>query len=229
MRRLVSANCKTVRSNQPVSESGNILPRIPFPADKGATEFTLALMGAVRERTDMLIGNVLSQENIQTFYHGEGWIDQGDDTPHGTFQLSQVEHLINAEDIANFSLSVLLNFIEAMAQGLFTNMMQVLYARVNEAVESTGNVVSVAEAGSTAAAFLQMLRKLEFGVDKEGKVSLPQFHLDLEKATKLEAELKNQGRAFHLEAEVIKSEKIANALRREQQRLAKFKGFTEAK
>lgn len=219
-------------SSQRVSElNKNALPRIPFPADKGAKEFTLALVGAVRERTDMLIGNVLSQDNIQTFYHGEGWIDQGGDAPHlsGTFGLSQVEHLIKAEDIADFKLSVLLNFVEAMAQGLFNNMMQVLYARVNEAVEGTGNVVSVAEAGSTAAAFLEMLRKLEFGVDKEGKVSLPQFHLDPENAPKLEAELKNQGRAFHLEAEAIKSEKIADALRREQQRLAKFKGFTEAK
>ena len=212
-----------------MNESDNTLPRIPFPADKGAKEFTLALVGAVRERTDMLIGNVLSQDNIQTFYHGEGWIDQGDDSPRGTFELSQVEHLIKAEDIANFKLSVLLNFIEAIAQGLFKNMMQVLYARVNEAVESTGNVVSAAEAGSTAAAFLEMLRKLEFGVDKEGKVSLPQIHLHPNNAAKFEEELKNQGRAFHLEAEVIKSEKIADALRREQQRLAKFKGFNEAK
>ena len=166
-----------IRENvQPMTESNErTLPRIPFPADKAARAFNGAMIVTVRERTDALLANVLSQENIQSFYHGEGWIDQGHDAPTntGTFELSQVEHVIKVEDIASFDLSVLFKFIESMAQRLFDNMMKLLYTRVNEAVESTGNVVSAAETGSTAAAFLEMLRRLEFGVDSKGKVSLP--------------------------------------------------------
>jgi hypothetical protein len=206
------------------------LPRIPFPADKASKAFIGAMVVVIRERTDALMTNVLSQENIQSFYHGEGWIDQGHDGPTntGTFELSQVEHVIEVGDISSSDFSILFKFIESMAQSLFENMMKLLYSRVSEAVESVGNVVSAADSGSTAAAFLEMLRKIEFGVDNKGKVSLPQIHVHPDNAAKLESELANQGRAFQLEAEVIKSEKIADALKREQARLARFKGFSEA-
>jgi hypothetical protein len=207
------------------------LPRIPFPADTESRAFIGAMVMVVRERTDALMTNVLSQENIQSFYHGEGWIDQGHDGPTntGTFELSQVEHVIKVEDISSSDFTILYKFIESMAQSLFENMMKLLYVRVNEAVESVGNIVSAAESGSTAEAFLEMLRRLEFGVDNKGKVSLPQIHIHPDNVAKLEAELANQSRAFQLEAEVIKSQKIADALKREQARLARFKGFNAAR
>jgi hypothetical protein len=109
-----------------------------------------------------------------------------------------------------------------VAETISSEMKKNIYATVSAAADGTGNVVSTKAAGSPALAFLEMLRKIEFGVNPKGEVTLPDLHLSPEMGQKMFDDLNSQGPEFRNEVERIKREKALDALQREQARLAKF-------
>ncbi len=114
---------------------------------------------------------------------------------------------------------------EAISQVLETFRQQfaaALYSTISEACERSGNVVSAQTAGSFAASFMDAIKKIEFGVNRDGKVSLPEIHIGHD-PQEIIAELEAQPPEYHLEFERIKSEKIAEALERETIRKSRFK------
>ncbi len=64
---------------------------------------------------------------------------------------------------------------------------------------------------------------MEFGVDKEGNVSRPELVLHPDTARRLQDELSKQGPEFRQAIQVLTDQKVADALRREQERLSRFK------
>jgi hypothetical protein len=114
-------------------------------------------------------------------------------------------------------------FITALAETIVSEMKKNIYATVSAASDRTGNVVSVKAAGSPAQAFLQMLQAINFGVNSKGEVSLPAMHLSPEMGKEMLDDLNAQGEGFREEVERIKREKSAEALRREQERLDKYR------
>lgn len=185
----------------------------------------MAQMSSVlRGRIGLLIADVSAPGNRQSFHHGQGWATQRESAPDyaGKFQLQQVENAIKFESVMSNDLPTMLNFIETFAQQFADHIKKLAYQRASEAAESVGNTVSAQESGSTAAAFLEMLRKIEFGVDQQGNVSLPAIHIHPDNADKFFAELESQGQEFEQEVERIKQEKIVAALVRERERLSKY-------
>ncbi len=98
-----------------------------------------------------------------------------------------------------------------------------IYSVVGAAAEKVGNVVSNSETGSSAQSFLQMLKKIEFSVDREGNVSLPQMHVGPDMGKKLLEELSAQPPEFSEEVERVKAERTELALHKEAERKSKFK------
>lgn len=199
--------------------------KIPYPAIKAGQMFTAQMNSVLRDRIGVLIADMIAPENRQSFHHGEGWATQRESFPDhaGKFQVQQVDQAIKFESVMSNDLSVLPNFIEAFAQQFASHIKKLAYQRAGEAAESVGNSVSAQESGSNAAAFLEMLRKLEFGVDRHGNVSLPAIHIHPDNAEKFFAELQSQGQEFEQEVERIKQEKIVAALVRERERLSKYR------
>jgi hypothetical protein len=68
-----------------------------------------------------------------------------------------------------------------------------------------------------------MLKKVEFGVDREGNVCLPEMHVAPDMAEKIVNELKSQPPEYSAEVERLKAERSEQALQKEAERKAKFK------
>lgn len=118
---------------------------------------------------------------------------------------------------------MLVDFLNALVQGMASAMTRDIFATVNDAAESSGNVVSQREAGSPARAFLEMLKKIEFGVNARGEVTLTSLHAPPGLGEKMLEDLNAQGPEFRAEVQRIKREKAEAALERERKRLGRYR------
>jgi hypothetical protein len=180
----------------------------------------------VRRITTGLRDTVLNPDNEHTYHHGMGWTYHTSDLAHrqGAFEKLSLEVGIKFQDVVEHRLDRIPEYIREMCTGMHGEFMKMLYRTVSAAVEETGNVVSTKEAGSPAKAFIQMLRKIEFGVDRHGRVSIPEMHLGKEAHEAMMKDLEAQGAEFRELVESIKREKTQQALEREEERKSKFKG-----
>ena len=99
-----------------------------------------------------------------------------------------------------------------------------MYKTISESCDKVGNTVNQNEHASQAEAFLEMLKRVDFSVNENGQVELPQIHVGTISAEPLMQALESQGEEFHAEVERIKQEKAEAALKKEKERLNKYKG-----
>jgi hypothetical protein len=69
---------------------------------------------------------------------------------------------------------------------------------------------------------MAMLEKIEFGIDKDGTVILPEIHVSPEFGDRMMAALENTSQEYKDRIEAVKTRKTAEALGRETERKAKF-------
>ena len=106
-----------------------------------------------------------------------------------------------------------------MVQQFDESMARMLYETVSAACEESGQVVDGRDIPFPQA-FLEGFKKIELGVDRNGNVSMPEFHVgSLDMVKQLEA----MPPEFQAEVERVKAEKIAKALEVEAERKKKFK------
>jgi hypothetical protein len=199
--------------------------RIPYPNFADSHEFMERLAGWMRLRIDESMGGMIPKENTERFYHGRTFVFQQDDlsTHHGEFNKQSVENTLELESIILGDLQALPRFLGTLVTTFVRQMKLLLFQRVGEAAESVGNTVDARQHPSMADAYLEMFRKVEFGVDKDGKVSLPELVLHPSTAERLQEELSKQGPEFRQAIQTLTNQKIADALGRERDRLSKFK------
>lgn len=97
-----------------------------------------------------------------------------------------------------------------------------LYQTISQSTEKSGNTVVATPEHSLAESFLAAIEKIEFGIDENGEVSLPQIHMGREAFEKTLASLEAQGPEFTARLEQVKAEKSERARLRENERIAKF-------
>jgi hypothetical protein len=202
--------------------SGN--RQVPAPALHESAEFQSALNQFLARQVQDALSHMIAPENKLRLHHGRSW--GGSDEPgnsEGTFKRTSAETAVPFESVMKNDVAALTQFVSALVDTIVAGMKQNIYATVSAATDRTGNVVSVAAAGSPAKAFLQMLQTIEFGVNSKGEISLPAMHLSPEMGKKMLDDLNAQGPEFHEEVERIKREKGADALRRERERLDKYR------
>jgi hypothetical protein len=200
-------------------------PQIPAPAPRESAEFQTALGNFLASHVENSLSDMVAPENKLRLHHGRSWGGGGEDTgsSEGTFKVTSAETMVPFESVLRNDMTALPHYIEALAETIVGAMKRNIYATVSAASERVGNVVSVRDAGSPAKAFLQMLRAVEFGVNSKGEVSLPAMHLSPEMRKTMLDDLSAQGPQFQAEVERIKKEKTGEALRREQERLDKYR------
>ena len=201
------------------------LRKVPFAALQESNSFDQQVSLAVRLRVEKLISELIPAENTEYYVHGEGFVFQREDasTGVGEFEYHQNAQGISHDSIISNDLRSFLIFMGTLSQEFADQLKQLMYERAGEEAEAVGNSVNAQEIGSLADAYLEAYRKLEFGVDKEGKVSLPEFHLSPDMAQRLRSELEQQKREFFQEMEDLIQQKTFAALEKEQVRLSKFK------
>jgi hypothetical protein len=132
--------------------------------------------------------------------------------------------MVDADSRRNCEFEKLPGLADEMARNFSAASDRRLEEVVEETTKKTGNVAAWKATDKNApAVFLELLRKVEFGVKPDGSPSLPSLYkfppafmaqLQHEEAT---------NPTFAAEVAKVKAQKIAEAMEKERQRKAKFK------
>jgi len=216
----------------PASEkpsSANRVRREYFIMENECRAINKAIYAQIQTTRSQNTNSILPEENTLHYTHGRKWSNRANpNSLDGGFQEHSTEWETSFQDIVDGDLSIIPAFVQHLTTEMHRQMATMVYSSLEVATKSTGNVVSAQQEGGFPAAFLEMLKKIEFGVDKKGNVSLPQLHVGTN-AQKLIAELEAQPPEFQAEVERIKAEKSAAALAAEAARKKKFKSGPEEK
>jgi hypothetical protein len=198
----------------------------PFAYATESAAFERRWLEELPKRLYALQIQFIPERNILKYAHGTHWTSHntdGDEVP-GEFKAHGEEFSVSAKERAGGELEKLTTLVDECARKFASAMVSSMHETLTTTTNTTGNVVSWnRKAKNAPAAFLELLRKVEFGVTEDGKPSLPSF-LDPDPAFLAEVqEHEAANPSFREEVERIKAEKIADALSREADRKAKFK------
>jgi hypothetical protein len=196
----------------------------PFRYRSRIKEFSEAFTEQVAAELQKRREELISPRNAQKFSHGRMWrtkpTEHGDDA--GEMQAHSFEFLTRFDDVVNHDLAKFVEARSRLVDGLMGQFKASLYQMISQSTEKSGNTVVLGPEQSPAEAFLAALEMIEFGIDENGEVSLPQFHMGRESIEKTIADLNAQGPEFTERVERVKAEKTELARQRESERLAKF-------
>jgi hypothetical protein len=196
--------------------------QLPAIESSNAKKFSAEMQSFVQVNVHASLEHIVAEENKLWLRHGHSWGQVTSGSTKNELKATSAEGQVQFEAIKKNEVSALADAIVHMVTSMSAQITTDIYQSISAAAESVGNVVSTSAAGSTPAAFLEMMKKIELSVDRDGRVQLPSLHLGPEQAEKLIAELQKQPPEFKAEFERVKAEKSAAALEREQQRLNKF-------
>jgi hypothetical protein len=196
--------------------------KIPFQYSSELDKFDSAFEESLRAYLGTKRAQLMPAENVQAYRHGTAW-KSGASEEVSEMQSHEHRMAIKFNDVIAHDVSAMRRTFLELADAMHTTIVQMMYSTVSEAANAVGNTVSVKAAGSHTKAFLEMLKKIEFGVDRHGNPTLPEIHASPQMVDAFLKELQRQGPEFENEVQRIKQEKIAHALEREQERLSRFR------
>lgn len=136
------------------------------------------------------------------------------------YERASAELLLTREQMRRITIPELAEKITSMSQQLAGQQVQLLLARLSEAVDQVGNAVSAASIG-TKAAFLEMQRRLEVDFDPatlEPKNMVIVLHPSQVEGFKAQVEVWEQDPEFLREMEAIRAKQIEEWRARENRR-----------
>ena len=166
----------------------------------------------------------VSEHNVLRMNHGSNWVHSArNPEPDTSMHTLSSEWTIPFKDIAENDLGLIGRTILPVSEEMDKQFAQSMYGVVGAAAQKVGNFVDAKTAGSFGASMLEMFRKLELGVDRDGNVSMPQMHVGPDLYVRLPEEMSKVPPDINAEIKRVKAEKIQDALDREAKRKAKFK------
>lgn len=196
----------------------------PFSYRSRVREFNEAFTAEIGTELQRRRDDFISPRNVQKFSHGRIWRTKptGHCDDAGEMRAHSAEFVSRFEDVVNHDIAKLFETRNRLVEGLLEQFQASLYQTISHSTEKSGNTVVVGPGQSPSEAFLAALEMIEFGIDENGEVSLPQFHMRREGVEKTIADLDAQGPEFIERLEQVKAEKSELARQRERERLARF-------
>ncbi len=166
----------------------------------------------------------VSEQNVLRMNHGRNWVHSARD-PEPDVALHQIsaEWTIPFKDIADNDLSLIARTILPLNEEMDRQFAVNMYGVIGAAAEKVGNVVDARAAGGFAMSMLEMFKKIDLGVDRDGNVTMPQMHVGPETFERISKEIQNVPPEIEAEIERVKAEKVQEALHREADRQLKFR------
>lgn len=197
-----------------------------FSFGKLGEEFEEEFARAIRALCEAERSKVIPPENVAHYSHGHQWLELSSQGAmvQSEFQEHSHEHGLKLEDIRAHRTSVIPRHVVAVVQAMTRQMMESMFAKIGEGAQAVGNVVDAKEFASPALAFLESLKRVEFGVDREGNPSRPQMHLGSKAFEALQRDAAKYGKEFQDKVDEITKQKELDAVARNMARLARFKG-----
>lgn len=219
----------TDMAESPKSKIDEADPRIIcFEHHKNNEAFEASVTTLISRMQEKSRKMFVSENNVLRMNHGGSWIHAArDPEPETSMHKISVEWTIPFKDIAENDLSLIGRTILPLNEEMEKQFAQNIYGVVGAAAEKVGNVVNAQAAGSFGHAMLEMFRKIELGVDRDGNIEMPQMHVGPEFAARLPDEISKVPPEIEAEIERIKAEKTQAAFDREALRKAKFRRAAE--
>lgn len=198
---------------------------IPFSHHEESKIFSESLQNFIAKENNKRMSTYQSAENTYILHHGNSFSSIVDN------ESDLSKHSVNIEfdysDIRLYRIEQFYIFLNTIIEEMSSQMIRTLYQTLSDTCDKTGNVIdNVQNVMSNAEAFLEMLRKVEFGVDKYGNVIMPQIHLHPSQSDKFIKELEAQDETYKNLIEEIKKEKTKQAIQKENDRLLRFEGVS---
>lgn len=198
-------------------------PFSPFAYGSRHRELSGAILKRLQEVVDTRRSRMIASRNAFSYRHGGEWSlshspDSGD---FAKFQSVRAESEVNYQDVVDHNLLAIRRYIEDVADKFEQQFLASLFELINETTEATGNIVSFS--GDAADGMMQMLEKVELGVDEHGHPSMPQLHTSPENSERIRRDLEAQPRDFWERWEQVRAEKEAGAIAHEAARISRFR------
>lgn len=192
------------------------------PDEAAVVEKSVAkLLGKLQKQSQAMFVN---EENILRMNHGARWVHSArEEDPDTSMHRISVEWVLPFKDLADNDLGLIARSILPISEGMQRQFAENMFGVVGAAAEKVGNVVDARAAGSFPQSMLEMLKKIELGVDRDGSISMPQTHVNAETFERMKLEFENVSPELEAEFERVKAEKIQAALDKEAERKARFK------
>ncbi len=202
-------------------------PRTAFSFSELEHGFEEELLLLIRRLLDAERSKYINPENALSYTHGGRWLeDKGpDEVGESGFEQHDHELSLQLKNVVDQKLEVLPGYVAEIVSAFTKDFVRSVFSKIEEVTDRTGNVVDQKKHPTPALAFVEMLEKIQFGVDRDGKVSRPSIHLGSEAHTKLRASLEAGGNELKERIEAITARKEAEAIDHEQARKKRFKGL----
>lgn len=201
-----------------------MLKKMPFPNPKGHAAFIRSFINELSDRLKAGQAQFISAANVQTFNHGMNWQSHNSSTPDdiSTMQNIRNEISIKKSDLANYNTETIEHTIKELSDLMLNSFLREMYATVSRSCEASGQVVD-GKGKSIGENFIEVLEKLEFGVDRQGVPVFPEIHVGPEAYEKFKNDASMHAPEIKIQVDKISERKQQEALTRESERLAKFK------
>jgi hypothetical protein len=198
--------------------------RTPFPFEYEEAAFMTAFTGEVATQVSSRRSAYLPADNVYRFMHGLQMSSHNEASPSDVTELKRTSHevRIGRADLLRGDCSLVFRRMDELVDSFENSMREKLYQTVAEAAGRVGNVVS-GHKRPIAEMMLEMLEKLEFGVDRQGRASIPQLHAGPETIAALASDPQLNDPEFKLKVEAVVERKKSEAQAREAERVARFK------
>lgn len=196
--------------------------QVPFqPATSWKSAVQSSMTKLLAEKQRALTESIMSPHNTLHYSHGMKWKHPANpDDEDGTMESHSAEISLPFVRIIDGDISLLLESIDGMSEEFHRQLMQSMYSLISRTCDKTGNVVKASQ-NSFPEAFEEMLEKIEFSVDRNGDVSLPQLHTGDAKG--MTQALQAQPPEYHERIQRLIDRKSAEAREQEALRRAKFR------
>jgi hypothetical protein len=191
-----------------------------FDMAEESNGFSSSMNKMIAEFIAKSAGERIPAANHQVFSHGRQWTHPAHENAiPGVMQEHSAEMVMPFADIVGGDFKLVHRLVLQMVKAFNDSMARMLYETLGAACEQSGQIVDGRDKPFPEA-FLEGFKKIEFGVDRDGKVSMPEIHVGNPDMIK---QLEAAPPEFQAEVERVKAEKIAKALEVEADRKKKFK------
>ncbi|WP_283184417.1 hypothetical protein [Pseudomonas svalbardensis] len=196
----------------------------PFPFDAQAELVMKTFMQATGEKLSRAQRQVSGGDNVQRFSHGGSWQSHHSYDPDRVDQMQTIEHetRLRFEDIMEGRLDVIERTVDEISNSMANSYAKAFYKMLSDTCEEHGNVID-GSSGSLGEQMLKAIETVEYSVDRDGQVSLPEFRMHPSLAKRLHSDPSLQEPELLARVEEVKKLKITQALAAEAARKSKFR------
>lgn len=208
------------------AKKGFFCMSFPFQFNCETKIFGDNILTFVKELVQCKLSPYVSSANTIILYHGGGWTNPAiNDSEESKIEEMSFELFMRPSWIIEHNVDEMINFLLDFADKQASQMIEKVFRTIKESCQNNGNVLERPNDLPVAETIIQMLEAVEFSVDRNGNVTMPQICSGSQMHEKILEAIPHLSPEYHQKCESIKARKIQEAIQKEQCRLKKFKGL----